>query len=63
MLVEHLPLDFSDHDPGTQTTSREHTLADMGGGDTEQSGEPFAIRFADGGLLGGHGGATDSSDV
>jgi hypothetical protein len=35
----------------------------MGGGDTEQSGEPLAIRFADGGLLGGHGGATDSSDV
>jgi hypothetical protein len=35
----------------------------MGGGDTEQSGEPFAIRFAHGGLLGCHDGATDSSDV
>jgi hypothetical protein len=35
----------------------------MGGSDTEQSGEPLAIRFANGGLLGGHDAVTDSSDV
>ena len=61
MLVEHRALDFPDHDPGPEVAGREHALPDMGGADAQESGEPLAVGFEDGGLSGRHGGGANST--